>query len=75
MYNKKKREWVIDINLYKECAIDVSAYCKSRGIYCDLIPDSLFDLFEQKIPFSDQTKENVAEYDYNLDNIMKPRLT
>jgi hypothetical protein len=74
-YSKRKKEWVLDITIYKECVIEITAYCKPRGIYCDVIPDSLFNLFEQKIPFSDITKENIANYDYNLDEIMKPRLT
>ena len=66
---------MLDINCYKECVLEIGAYCKPRGILCDLIPDSLFNLFDQKTPFSDPSKENVAEYDYNLDMLMKPRLT
>lgn len=38
IYNKKRREWTLSIARYKECAIEVSTYCKSRGIYVDLIP-------------------------------------
>ena len=50
-------------------------YCKPRGIFVDLIPDSLFELFENKIPFSDLTKQNIPNYDYHLDLLSKPRLS
>ena len=38
VYNKKRREWTTSIAMYKECAIEVSTFCKGRGIYVDLIP-------------------------------------
>lgn len=54
--------------------MEVKSFCKPRGIYADPIPDSLFDLFEHKIPFSDQTKNNIVGFNYELDFLFRPRI-
>ena len=53
IYNKKQKAWGINLNEYQECILDIKNFCKPRGIYADPIPDSLFDLFEHKVPFAD----------------------
>jgi SWI/SNF-related matrix-associated actin-dependent regulator of chromatin subfamily A-like protein 1 len=75
VYNKKLKAWILNINEYQEALLELNAFCKPRGICVDPIPESLFDLFEFKIPFTDPTKQNVPEYDYTADLLQKPRLT
>ena len=74
-YNKRQKAWILNINDYKEAIIDVNNFCKPRGIYVDIIPETLFDLLEYTIPFTDPTKQNVVEFDYASDFLQKPRLT
>lgn len=75
LYNKKKREWTTHILKYKECAIEVSCLCRSRGIYVDLIPQQVFDLFEYRIPFTDLSKTQINGHNYELDLQSKPSLS
>ena len=56
VYNKRRREWTSTIVRYKECATEVAQFCRPRGIYVDLIPKTVFELHEYKVPFSDPTK-------------------
>jgi len=75
VYNKKRREWTTSISAYKECAIEVSTFCKGRGVYVDLIPQQVFDLHEYAIPFTDPAKQKIMDYDYEDDFLMKPTLS
>jgi hypothetical protein len=75
VWHKKQKAWVVGIVHYREALIDVDSWCRPRGIYVDYIPESLFDLFEFRIPFTDPTKENVVAYDYTQDSLQKPRLS
>ena len=47
---------------------------RARGIYVDLIPKSVFELHEYKIPFSDPTKAKIIPYDYEMDLDNKPMI-
>lgn len=53
IYNKRRKEWTSSIMRYKECATEVAQFCRPRGIYVDLIPKTVFELNEYRIPFSD----------------------
>jgi len=64
VYNKRRKEWAMRINCYKDVSIEVSRFAKSRGIYVDLIPEWLFDLFEYRVPFSDPSKAELVEFNY-----------
>ena len=55
--------------------LEAKAFCKPRGIYCDAIPDSVFNLFEETVPFSDPSKENIVGFNYMSDSFSKPRIT
>lgn len=64
IYNKRRREWMCPMLKYKECATEIAQFCRPRGIYVDLIPQAVFELHEFKIPFSDDTKQKIVDYDY-----------
>ena len=74
VYNKRRREWMSSIARYKECATEVAQFCRPRGIYVDLIPQSVFELYEYKIPFSDATKAPIIDYNYEQDLESKPMI-
>lgn len=74
MWNKRRKEWIINITHYRDISVEVARFCKSKGIFIDLIPAWLFDLFEYKIPFSDPSKRELVDYNYENDLIRKPRL-
>lgn len=74
IYNKKRREWTSSIARYKECATEVAQFCRPRGIFVDLIPKTVFELHDYKIPFTDRTKESIVDYDYENDLDNKPTL-
>ena len=42
--------------------MEVDNFCKSRGIYVDLIPELIFELFDNRIPFSDINKWNPVNH-------------
>jgi len=46
VYAKKHKEWTASLHKYKEAAVEVANFCRSRGIELDLIPDTVFDLIE-----------------------------
>ena len=73
-YVKKHKEWATHLVKYKEVAIEVVSFCKSRGIEVDLIPQMVFDIQEFKVPFSDPTKLKILEYEYQQDMESKPLL-
>ena len=64
VYVKKHKEWTASLHKYKEAAVDIANYCRSRGIEIDLVPDFVYDLIEQKIPFTDPTKSKIIDFDY-----------
>ena len=72
VYVKKQKEWTSSLHKYKEAAVEIANYCRHRGIEVDLIPDFVFDLIEQKVPFTDPTKTQVVDHDYNSDLDTKP---
>jgi hypothetical protein len=74
VYIKKHKEWTASLHKYKESAVEIANFCRTRGIEMDLIPEFVFDLIEQRVPFTDPTKTKVVEYDYNLDSDSKPQL-
>ena len=74
-YNKKYKQWNLHINDYKEVMLESRSFCKPRGIFVDAIPDCVFNLFEETVPFSDPSKENLVGYSYFYDAYSKPRLT
>ena len=74
VYVKKHKEWTASLHKYKEAAVEIANFCRTRGIEMDLIPEYVFDLIEQRVPFTDPTKTKVVDYDYNLDTENKPQL-
>lgn len=75
VYVKKHKEWTAGLHRYKEAAVEIANWCRSRGYEMDLIPDSVFDLIEQRVPFTDPTKTKVVDYDYNYDTDNKSNIS
>ena len=73
-YDFNQREWIVTLNKYKEIAMEISNYCRAKIIDLDPIPQVAFDIMEYRIPFSDETKKNLPNYDYSLDQHIKPCL-
>ena len=46
VYVKKHKEWTASLHKYKEAAVEIANFCRSRGIEIDLIPEFVFDLIE-----------------------------
>jgi len=75
-YDFDQREWIVNINKYKEIAMEISAYCRSKIIDLDPITQMAFDVLEYQVPFSDESKKNIVGYNYINDMVseLKPRL-
>jgi hypothetical protein len=74
-YDFNNREWIVSLNKYKEVAIEISQFCRTKVTDLDPIPQVAFDIIEYRIPFSDDTKTNIVSYDYTLDLNIKPSLS
>ncbi len=46
VYVKKHKEWTASLHKYKEAAVEIANFCRTRGIEIDLIPEFVFDLIE-----------------------------
>lgn len=73
-YDFNSREWIVSLNRYKEVAMDISAFCRSKIIDLDPIPQVAFDILEYRVPFSDETKKNITGWDYHNDLQYRPSL-
>lgn len=74
-YDFLTREWIVSLNKYKEVAIEISQFCRSKIIDLDPIPQVAFDIIEYRIPFSDESKINIPNYNYANDINFKPSLS
>ena len=70
-YIPENKEWILKMKNYKEAAEEIIKYSKSKTFKVNVIPQFVFDFLEYKIPFSDVTKTNFINYDYNLDDKAK----
>ena len=58
------REWIVSLSKYKQVATEISAFCRAKLIDLDPIAQMAFDLIEYTIPFSDETKKNIVNYNF-----------
>lgn len=66
-FDTDKKEWVLHMKKYKECAEEIIAHLKPKDIKISVIPQFVFELLEYKIPFSNPAISNIIDYDYTLD--------
>jgi len=66
-YDFEQREWIVSLTKYKEVAMEISAYCRSKIIDLDPITQMAFDVIEFRVPFSDESKKNLVGYNYAND--------
>jgi len=69
------REWIVGVNKYKEVAQEISNFCRIKLIDLDPITQMAFDVLEYSIPFTDETKKNIVNYDYQHDIMYRPMLS
>jgi hypothetical protein len=73
LWNKKRREWTSHLLKYKQAIFEIQNFCKPKGIFVDAIPRFVFEVAEYAIPFTDESKQKLIDFDYECD--VKPKLS
>lgn len=79
-YDKSSKHWVLNLETYKDVShfvflfylkLQVNNYFKGKQVKVTEIPDFVFFLIDNPVPFNETSFKKLINYDYNNDYKVK----